>query len=100
MKDLLYFESEKIICWVAGYTADGSTPLALQKAKALQELAHKFANRVGVHPDLVRTEFITKSRRYKYMRVFFAELEKDKAMAADAFMVDNPYWNMFKWLED
>ena len=71
MKNLYFSSSENIIFWVAGYTADGNTGVAIDKARFLVEYAKEFANVTDVPLDMVFTFYVTNSRRYKNMRVFW-----------------------------
>jgi hypothetical protein len=71
----------------------------LQKIKALKDNAETFASAAGIKLAEVQTYYISKSRRYKYMRVFYAKVEPEK-VGADVFTFSNSDWTMFKWLTD
>ena len=73
MKNLIYFPKNAILGWIAGYTADDNTSLVLAKIKALQECAEQFAQVSGVPIEKIHTCFMSKSSRYKNMRVMYAD---------------------------
>lgn len=96
MKDLFYSESEKLCFYVAGYT-DSSFNVN-ETVKMLNTEAKKFATGIKVPKKEVRTNYITSSSRYKYMRVFFAKCKK---APKDAFLLDKKSgWTMDKWLKN
>jgi hypothetical protein len=99
VKDLFYSPNEQLLFWVAGYTADGSTDNVLQMIKSLKKYAGLFAKEIGVKIDQVETYYVLKSRRYKYMRIFYAKVEPEK-VGADVFTFLNSDWTMLKWLTD
>lgn len=96
MKNLFYFETENLLCWVAGYTADGNSALVSKIAGSLIADGNKFADISGVSINEVCTEFITKSRRYKNMRVFYARVGQPPSGATK---ISSP-WTMSRWLYD
>ncbi len=99
VKDLFYSPNEQLLFWVAGYTADGNTDNVLQIIQSLKENAELFAQTACVNIEQVNTYYITTSRRYKYMRVFYAKVEPEK-ISAKAFCFSNSDWTMAKWLHD
>jgi hypothetical protein len=96
-KDIFYFEQEQLLCWVAGYTNDGNTSSVALKIKALTENATKFAELANVPISDVNTYYVTSSRRYKYMRVFYAKVAK-KNIPTNTFCFTNQ--TMFQYLTD
>lgn len=94
---LFYFPDEKMLCEVAGYTADESTDNVLEKMAALEAEARKFSDATGVSIGGVRTEFITKSPRYKYMRAFYATVLEEH-ISDDTMVVGN--YTMSEWLHE
>lgn len=95
MKDLFYSPTEKLLFWVAGYT--DNTENVNKLVKMLDTLAMKFANKVLVKKSDVRTTFVTHSRRYKQMRVFY--VKTDHAPKKAFSIGSDKGWTMNKWLE-
>ena len=73
MKNLHYTLKDKMLFWVAGYTADENTGLVTQKVKHLLGDAQTFADKVGCKIEDVQTLFNTQPPQYQYMRVFYVE---------------------------
>ena len=97
MKDLFYSPEEKTAFYVAGYT--DNSHLVENIVTMLTEHTKKFSAKVGVDPKAVKTDFITSSRRYKHMRVFYAG--NITTPPADAFVITAENgWTMDKWLRD
>ena len=97
MKDLFYSQSENIAFYVAGYT-DNSV-LVKEIISMLDRHVKIFSEKVGVEPDSIKTIFITSSRKYKHMRVFYAE--NIPTAPEDAFVISaEREWTMHKWLEN
>lgn len=100
MENLFYSKSEKILFWVAGYTGDNNTCNALEKIAYLQKNAETFAKMCpGILISNVCTNQILSSRRYKYMRVFWAENIEHPPKNAFVIGGEND-WTMSKWLHD
>jgi len=97
MESLFYSESEKIAFYVAGYT-DNSL-LVEDIISMLNKHTKKFSEKVGVDSKTVKTDYITSSRRYKSMRVFYAENVTEKPEGAFVITSEND-WTMHKWLHD
>ena len=99
MKDVFYSKSDDRLFLVAGYTADDNTSSVQEKVNSLLENSRTFCEWAGCFPSQVKTTFVEKSRRYKYMRVFF--IDKPKKIPKDAFEIRNePNWGMFEFLQD
>lgn len=96
MKDLFYSNEEKILFYIAGYTQDHHLSNVVEMTTDLMNNAIKFANEVGCDLSQVKTTFIEKSSRYKYMRVFYINSDEPKL---DAFELGGD-WTMWKWLEN
>lgn len=82
---------DDLVFWIAGYTVDGNTENVLQMIESLQANAQKFAEAVRCDKDKVCTLHVNKSRRYKYMRVFYAKYEhcgKYKNQTIESNMID------------
>ncbi len=96
MKDLFFSESEKIAFWVAGYT---DTSFFVENIiKMLTEQTKIFSEKIGVEAETVKTDFITSSRSYKSMRVFYAENISTKPEGAFVISSKNG-WTMQTWLQ-
>ena len=93
MKNLHYTLKDKMLFWVAGYTADENTGLVTQKVKHLLGDAQTFADKVGCKIEDVQTLFNTQPPQYQYMRVFYIKSDGHP----DAF-VWNGEWTMDKVL--
>ena len=93
--DLFYSGSDKKLFYVAGYTdnSDGVDNII----EMLQKNKNEFIKLGG--RGKINTTYITKSRRYKSMRVFFCTTEKAKAPKS-AFHITGNGWDMWKWLSD
>lgn len=97
MKDLFYSWDEKILFWVAGYTADLNTDNVIEKNRDLLENALEFAGKAQCDVSSVKTFEILKSSRYKYMRVFYVNSD---FCPSDAFVIGKGEhkWTMSEWL--
>lgn len=93
MENLHYTSKDKMLFWVAGYTADENTGLVTQKVKHLLQDAKTFADKVGCKIEDVQTLYNTRPPRYQYMRVFYIESDGHP----DAFAW-NGEWTMDKVL--
>lgn len=96
MTNTFYFTEEKLLCWVAGYTADGNSSNVAQQIAFLKDNAQYFADFAKVPFEQVQTYYITASRRYKYMRVFFAVVQPESVPKE----VHVSTWKMFDWIHD
>lgn len=74
-ENLFYTHNDKMLFWVAGYTADNNTSSVVEILKSLQENAEKFAKKVGCKLEDVKTFQNNHPPRYQYMRVFYIETE-------------------------
>lgn len=104
MDNLFYSETEKILFWVVGYTQIDNTHSVDKKISGLNEKRNEFLSILNqsnsVHNE-VKTIFINKSRRYKFMRVFYLENVEPNQVSEKAFKITNKNnWTMWKWLED
>lgn len=63
----------KVLFWVAGYTADLNTDNAVAKINDLKNHATSFAEAINVPLEDVNTFEVRKSRRYQNMRVFYVK---------------------------
>ena len=99
MDNIFYSHDEKILFWVAGYTADNNTDDLLTIIGSLTENANIFAGMAKCALKDVKTYQITNSRRYKYMRVFYT---KTDYIPPAAFVIGDTEnkWTMQKWLND
>ena len=93
MKNLHYTPKDKMLFWVAGYTADGNTGSVTQKVKSLLDNAQIFADKVRCKIEDVQTLYNSFPPRYQYMRVFYVESNGHP----DAFVWDGE-WTMGKVL--
>ena len=103
MKDLFYSGDEKILFWVAGYTYADNTQDVNDMILSLQEKSIEFITETGQAGKnrVVKTDYITKSRRYKYMRYFFCEGIEKEDVPENAFHITGENgWTMRKWLND
>lgn len=99
MDKLFYFPREKTLCWIAGYSTDTNTSSVEVIIKSLSENAKRFADVANIDVSKVQTALIEKSSRYKYMRVFYAEVDPESA-PKEAYVFQNPDWTMWKWIQD
>ena len=97
MKETFYSEKDGFLFWVAGYTRDGNTRYVTQMIESLKEGAQTFADFAGVPIETVMTDFVEKSQRYKFMRVFYVESTEKKA-PENAFRLGKD-WTMWQWLQ-
>lgn len=97
MKNLFYSEKDDTLFWIAGYTMYDNTSLVIDKIKYLQENANKFSEFCEISIETVRTDFITKSSKYKNMRVFYV-VDPPK-LITDIYHLGSD-WDMWKWLEN
>ena len=99
MTELFYFPGQSILCWVAGYTRDRNTSSVSEMIQSLTENATKFSEVSGAKFEDIKTYYVQDSRRYKYMRVFYADVPAEN-VPEEAYKVENPEWTMHKWLAD
>lgn len=95
LQELYYSESEEILFWVAGYTADNQTENVCKQTESLKANARRFARVANCPLSVIRTRTITQSRRYKHMRVFWV----DYADPVPGAFVFKDTWTMENWLE-
>lgn len=88
-QDTFYCPQTRVLCWIAGYTTD---------IKSLDENAAKFASIAGCDKQDVKTKFIEKSSRYKYMRVFYAYMPEGYTAAESVYTLEN--YTIWQWLHD
>ncbi len=115
MKDLFYTETDKTLFWVSGYDVAQNDATVIKFTKSILSDAKKFAKVAGCELSKVKSTVVEKSRRYKYMRVFYVDAEFTKESApsgcyfiaikteADrhtAHSLEQLQWNMWKWLTD
>lgn len=109
MNDVFYHELSGVLFWVAGYC--GNSINVTEIVKEYQKDAAKLAKLAGVSIDVIKTHEITKSSRYKYMRVYFIENfdsskleQKDefyKKIGSQSVLPLGENWeNMGQWLEN
>lgn len=103
--NLFYSENEKILFWVAGYTLIDNTQLVDQIIDDLRKRWNDFVYDVAKLPPArtkeVKTDYITESRRYKFMRVFWCENVEPEDVPENAFNITGENgWTMWKWLKD
>jgi hypothetical protein len=77
-QNLYYTPDDKMLFWVAGYTADDHTDSVVAKTEYLLENAQKFATKVGCKLDEVKTYYNNRPPRFQYMRVFYIKTESHK----------------------
>jgi hypothetical protein len=97
-KDLFYCPKTRVLCWVAGYTADGNTDVVSEIISSLARTAEKFAGIAGCDVGKVHTKFIESSRRYKNMRVFYAYMPEEYTAAETTYTLEN--YTIWEWLHD
>lgn len=97
-QDTFYCPQTRVLCWIAGYTADGSADNVAEIIKSLDENAAKFAGIAGCDKQDVKTKFIEKSSRYKYMRVFYAYMPEAYTAAESVYTLTN--YTIWEWLHD
>jgi len=95
---LLYFQKEKILAWVAGYTADGNTENVAQIIRALGDNANEFANVAKCNYEDVCTMFVTGSKRFDRHRVFYTRCDIDHAMLLPGVDVWDCKWTLSEYL--
>ena len=103
--NLFYSEEENILFWVAGYTAADNTQHVDEIITSLRKRWNEFVFDVAKLPPSrtqeVKTDYITESRRYKYMRVFWCGDVEPEDVPEDAFHITGANgWTMWKWLRD
>ena len=93
--DLFYSGDEKILFWVVGYTDNTN------KVDEIVEMhvnnKQKFIDMGGIGD--IKTTYITTSRRYKHMRVYYCDGVENPPEKAFQITSKNG-WTMNKWLED
>ena len=94
MENLFYSENEKLAFWVSGYDISSNN---------VQEIMQHFITKSAKACDLLNvsafkleTIVISESRRYKYMRVFYAKVNKKPDNAFNITLRNE--WTMDKWL--
>jgi hypothetical protein len=93
MKDLFYTAKDKKLFWIAGYCSSFNIK---ELVSTLQNHVKYFETNCKIKP--VNSTEITKSSRYKNMRVYWVDTE---IIPKDAYVIeDDGYWDMWKWLEN
>ena len=95
MNKLFYSPSEELVFLVAGYTQDLNTDSVVEICASLTDNAVKLSQLVNCDISMVRTFEVTKSMRYKNMRVFYA---KTNTAPNDCFDIGDT-WTMGRWLQ-
>ena len=90
--DLFYSEKENILFYVAGYIDNFNDVDKI--IEMLQDHKAEFIKLGG--EGKIYTKEITKSSRYKYMRVFWC---KTKKIPVNAFKLGKD-WDMWKWISN
>ncbi len=98
MKELFYSPSDKKLFYIAGYTDNSYCVKTI--IASLSSQTKYFLKFVGF-PDntIVRTDYITKSSRYKSMRYFWINDVDSEEIPEEAFVL-NEDWDMYKWIEN
>ncbi len=98
MPNVFYSETEKIVFEIVGYNEIDNTDNVKTKISVLQN-NYNYFSRIWKTKE-IKTKEILKSTRYKYMRVFYAEIELEN-VPTDAFRLTKENdWTMNKWLEN
>jgi hypothetical protein len=96
MEDLFYSLSEKKLFWVAGYT-DNSYGVK-EIISVLENNRNYFIKSCKLPTNaLVKTDYITVSRRYKSIRYFW--VDDVETPPKEAFIL-NDDWTMHKWISN
>ncbi|MBK7362627.1 MAG: hypothetical protein IPJ01_10065 [Micavibrio sp.] len=96
MEDLFYSTSEKKLFWIAGYT-DNSYNVKEIVSTLTNNRNHFIKTCKLPEKSLVRTDYITKSSRYKSMRYFW--VDNIKTPPKNAFELGDD-WTMDKWISN
>jgi hypothetical protein len=103
MKNLFYSPSENILFWIAGYVAQPDN--VHQFIIEITDPANEFADYAQVPFKSIKSMYITESRKYKYMRVYWVEDQTIKVEDVDKFIHNGKEvfnigtgWTMRKWL--
>lgn len=95
IRELYYSKVEKILFYVAGYTYNGEN--VGEQVEMLIKGAEKLATLIKTDRKNINTFFVTKSRKYKYMRVFYV---KTDIVPEGAFSLNKKSgWTMKRWVE-
>ncbi len=97
-RDVFYSKQEAILFYVAGYTDNSDKVVDIEKV--LNDGVVFLEKIAFIDTRTVKTKFITHSRRYKHMRVFYVETHE---IPKEAFIIGEKAedgWTMMKWLED
>ena len=94
-KELFYSESDKRLFWVAGYTDNAaSVDTHVNMLTAKRDI---FLKMCGLESGNVKTEYVTKSTRYKSMRYFWIDKIESSAVPEEAYRLGSD-WTMVKWI--
>lgn len=97
--ELHYYPKEQRLCWIAGYTPIDNTRSVAEIISGHSWAISQFCQAAKtVKPEDVQTFFVERSRRYKYMRVFYASLPPED-VPQEAIVFDNDR-EMYTWLQD
>lgn len=99
MKDLFYSTKEKKLFYIAGYTDNSYNVKEI--VSVLENQRKYFLKQVGLpeKSTIVNTDYITNSRRYKSMRYFWINDVEPSQAPKEAFVLNDDYWTMQKWIE-
>lgn len=91
-EDLVYSNKEKILFNIVGYVDNSDNVDEL--IKVLEEGTDILSEISNEERNKIKTQYINKSSRYKYMRVFYVVTEN---IPVQAFQLGND-WSMAQWL--
>ena len=96
-KELYYSEHDKRLFWVAGYTDNASgVDTHIRMLTAKRDI---FLKMCGLESGNVKTEYVTKSTRYKSMRYFWIDEIESSEAPEEAYRLGSD-WTMIKWIEN
>ena len=96
--ELFYSVKDKRLFWVAGYTDNSYDVNFIIRMLRIKRKIFREMTKISNYKK-VKTDFITKSSRYKSMRYFWVDnIEIDK-VPEEAFQLGTD-WDMMKWLEN
>jgi hypothetical protein len=97
-KELFYSEHDKRLFWVAGYTDNAAS--VDTHVKMLIAKRDIFLEMCGLPADSnIKSEYVTKSSRYKSMRYFWVDGIEISKVPETAFRLGSD-WTMMKWIEN
>lgn len=98
LRDCFYTDKDKTLFYVAGYIQADNTDNLEDIINSLTLYKDKFIKEFKLSNVDIKTRFIEKACKYKYMRVFYVtDIEFDESWS-NVYRIEEYDWTMNMWL--